>query len=1444
MKSKTSCVQKHNTVKHSLINGKENINLCTEINKNTIMVRVANARTKALIDTGASVTCITNSFLKTTGLKSTNLQVTDTKQIVGVSGNTVNTLGTINIPITIDGRTMYHHTIVLNNSQHSLIIGIDFLKKHKAQIHLDSNSLLLDEGNNVHLVDTNGSLARTKQTYTIKPKHEADIPVLLHRETEGKTIILEPLSVLPSMNLAGGRSLVAVNEQQAYFRVINPTNSPITIPQNKVVAIVNLVDIQTITPLNNTSTETHKVSSASQNTHCCNDSHNTLPTNNTSQENKSSLHFNLENSDLSMENKNRLQSFLLKNSDVFATDLSQLGKTHLYQHRIETHNACPVRQRAYRTSPEIRKEQDRQVEEMLENDIIEPSTSNWQSPVVMARKRNGEYRFAVDYRRLNKVTTPQFFPLPRFEDVLDTIGDNQAQIFSTLDLASGYWQIPLDPETAHKSAFVTHSGVYQWKRLPFGLVNSPASFQMIMSEALRSLNWKCILIYVDDILVLSKSFEEHMQHLDMVFNKLREANLTLKPSKCQFAVKEVQYLGYIITTDGVKTDPGKTKAVNSFPAPKNCQNVREFLGLCNFYRRFVKGFANIASPLTNLLKTDTNFTWTDECQHAFNSLKDALTSAPILMYPNMNKQFILTTDASGKAIGYILGQLDDQKRERVIAYGGRSLKSYERKWATTDLEMLAVAEGIKHFHVYLANCQFTIYTDHQALTCLKNAKYSSGKLARWAVLLEQYQFDIQHRPGKSNGNADALSRRDYNEEETNDEESLPDIPSPNSFVASANLDLTPQTDQTVTNDTGSTNKLFSIQSSDVNDSSLSSYNYISTIESSTTDLQDRSHVEVTLFYSTTSPEASIMAVDQALDQDEDAHEDRERQILHDISQAQQECPDFQQMYKYLENGTLPEDKNTRNRIISESNFYDIIDCVLYHYFQRRTRGVTKDDRWIKQLALPRVKREDALISYHDSMAGGAHLGTQRTLAAIKLKYYWPRMGQDITDYVRSCEACQRAKIPRNQVKTPLVPIPPDPPFHRWHIDILCSLPCTSEGYQYILLVVESFSHWCEAFPLKTQEASEIATTLYNEVFTRYGAPRRLISDRGQNFMSKIVAALCNIFQVTRHHTSSYHPQTNSVCERTNSTIAQCLRTYCSKNQLNWQTVLPSIMMAFRMSPSTQSTEMSPFQLLFGTEMNVPFDTNLIPTDSAPQNVRTHMENLKHTLQITQQIAKENIELTQQKTKTRYDTRTAEPQYQLGDKVLLRTMKTPKGLSPKLQDKYEGPFYIVTIGPNYSYKLRHYDTNKELKAPVNANRIKPYIPASDFRQTLRARVDNRKSPKTIPQDTLANTANTHSNTSTPTQNNTTNLPLNQPQKQQNGQPKPTQSKDIQYFPIERLLQMKYIKGVKHYLVKWEGDYPTSWEPESFITNAAKHEYHLNRSQQKKRKRIRNLKKRSV
>ena len=296
---------------------------------------------------------------------------------------------------------------------------------------------------------------------------------------------------------------------------------------------------------------------------------------------------------------------------------------------------------------------------MLKKEIIQESVSPWSSPVVLVKKKDGSYRFCVDFRKINKVTKVDSFPMPLAADALDSLAD--AIVFSTLDLKSGFWQIQMQQDSQQKTAFATHNGLYEFLEMPFGLVNSGASFQRLMGHILRGLEYGFALIYIDDITIFSKSVDEHLVHLEEVFRRLRDANVKLNPKKYSFVKQRVEYLGHVVTAEGISPNPDKVRVVQEFPTPTNLKELRSFSGLANYYRRFARGFSNIANPLNALTKKNVPFVWTVAFAEAFDKLKRALVSAPILAYPNFREPFLLFVDASSTGIGFTLAQIQNGK---------------------------------------------------------------------------------------------------------------------------------------------------------------------------------------------------------------------------------------------------------------------------------------------------------------------------------------------------------------------------------------------------------------------------------------------------------------------------------------------------------------------------------------------------------------------------------------------------------------------------------------------------------------------------------------------------------------------------------------------------------------------------------------------------------------
>ena len=456
---------------------------------------------------------------------------------------------------------------------------------------------------------------------------------------------------------------------------------------------------------------------------------------------------------LDEEQREELAQLLEEYSDVFQ---NKPGRTSLVEHSIRAPNAAPIRLPPYRVPQAYRDEVKKEITEMLAEGIIEPSSSEWSFPMVLVKKKDGSLRLCVDFRRLNQVSECDAYPMPRIDDLIDRVG--KSAFISTLDLTRGYWQVPVEEGAQAKTAFTTPFGLFQFRVMPFGLQGAPATFQRLMDRVIRGLDFAAA--YLDDLIVVSKTWEEHLEHLRAVLGRLRAAGLTAKARKCEFGAAECNYLGHVVGSGLVKPQESKLFAIKAFSIPATKKEVRAFLGITGYYRRFIANYSEVAAPLTDLTKKSSPnaVIWTAECDKAFRELKEKLCTMPILRSPDFDSAFILQTDASDRGIGAVLSQRADDGEEHPVAYWSRKLLPREQRYSTIEKECLAIKLGAEAFKVYLLGRTFTIETDHRSLVWMERLKDTNNRLARWSLALQCFCFSVKHRAGSLNGNADALSR--------------------------------------------------------------------------------------------------------------------------------------------------------------------------------------------------------------------------------------------------------------------------------------------------------------------------------------------------------------------------------------------------------------------------------------------------------------------------------------------------------------------------------------------------------------------------------------------------------------------------------------------------------------------------------------------------------------
>ena len=929
-----------------------------------------------------------------------------------------------------------------------------------------------------------------------------------------------------------------------------------------------------------------------------------------------------------------LASLLTEFSDVFSTSDTDLGCYTEVKHSINTGDARPIRQRLRRTPLGFEGEEDKHLQQMLECGVIRPSTSEWASPSVLVRKKCGGLRWCIDFRALNAVTQKDAYPLPLIDECLDALSG--VEFMSSLDMSSGYWQLAMEEKDIPKTAFLTKQGLFEFTRMPFGLSCAPASFVRCVQNIFRGMNWKQILTYLDDLLVLGNTFPAHLANLRLTLLRLRQANMKLKARKCHLFQREVKFLGKIVNQQGVAINPGNIKVILDWPLPTSVKQVQSFLGLANYHREHISHFAEIAAPLYSLTSVKAPFAWEEPHTNAMRQLQAKMTSTPVLAYPNHTDMFILDTDASDLAIGAELLQVQDGK-ERVISYGSYALTPTQRKYCTTRKELLAVVRFTRQYRHYLLGRTFCVRTDHSSLAWLMRFRHIEGQLARWLEELSQYDLTIQHRQGKHHANADGLSRRPIQEEQCD------------CYMAGASLDTLP----------------------------CGGCPYCQRMHHTWSRFEDTVDNVVPL---------TVRAVSQELPtQGQPWLPGRDRQ---ELAQLQEQDPDIGPICPHF---IAPDNPPL------EGPELDLASPATKHYWQSKSElrvlGGLLYYLWIEPhgtqslFILPTSLHAEVLRGCHDDPLGG-HLGTHKTLAKVRQHYYWYQMRKDVDLYVQACDVCSRAKKASRHRRAPLGQYRVGSVMERVHIDILGPLPLSPSGNRYILLLVDQFSKWIEVCPLPDQRTESVAQAALDSLFSRFGCPREIHSDQGRNFESNLFASLCDLLQIVKTRTTPYHPSSNGQVERYNRLILQLIRCYLRENKHDWDTDLQLISGAIR-SMVNRSTGFTANMLMLGREVQQPVDLLLGPSHP-PQPLPSppdYVQRLKASLAKVHLLAREQLGTTQKYQRRLYDKRLNHHIYEEGDVVYRLNEASKVGESNKLKPVWVGPLLVTKKLSDILYRVQ-------------------------------------------------------------------------------------------------------------------------------------------------------------
>ena len=710
---------------------------------------MSGVRGEFLVDTGASHTLIDRKFMAR--LSSQPEAPLQGVRAVTATGDSMQTYGRTVKSMTVDGKTYWICPTITDITDDG-IIGMDFAALYGVTMTASTGRLRIQNPykQSVQCVLRGGvSVASVAQTTNLAAGHITDVLVCSVGVQGHRPGMFEPSDPkLAKLGVAGYHTYLE-NARWGVIPFCNSSTEVITLRKGEEVGETSRAF--GVNSLTDDFVQVGMVTGDSSKEEIL--THSRLPKH---------LMSLVADSHLPSEDTHEVAEKLSELSDAFSQPGEPLGRTDTVQHRVDTGDALPSRI-PYRRLPMSKKvAMEAEVEKMLEEDVIQPSESPWSSPVVMVTKKDGSCRFCIDYRKLNGLTRKNAYPLPRIDECVESLGG--AKWFCTLDLQSGYWQIGMDPNHREKTAFSTHMGLFEFNVMPFGLCNAPATFEAMMETMLRGLLWKKCLVYLDDIIVFGSSVEDTLQNLQAVLKRILSYGLKLKPSKCKLFRKSVEYLGRIVSENGIMADPRKIEVVQNWPRPMDTKEIRSFIGFCSYYRDFIPGFSKVAAPLQELMigekKAKAKIVWSPAAEQSFKELKRLFKETPVLHYPAPVGKFILDTDASNTSIGAALSQIQDG-REVPLAFSSNSLSKTQRNYCTTKRELLAVVVYSKKYRHFLYGGDYLVRTDHSSLQWLLNFKDAEGMMGRWLNHLSEFGMTndhIIHRSGVDHVNADSLSR--------------------------------------------------------------------------------------------------------------------------------------------------------------------------------------------------------------------------------------------------------------------------------------------------------------------------------------------------------------------------------------------------------------------------------------------------------------------------------------------------------------------------------------------------------------------------------------------------------------------------------------------------------------------------------------------------------------
>ncbi|HEY0222584.1 MAG TPA: RNase H-like domain-containing protein [Lactovum miscens] len=981
-----------------------------------------------------------------------------------------------------------------------------------------------------------------------------------------------------------------------------------------------------------------------------------------------------------------IDGLIYDNTDVFHIEGDKLTSCDILEHTIPLFtDTAPINVKPYdRRSKWEKDELERKVQKLLKLGIIEPSRSPFNSPLHLVKKglnKDGSIktRLVVDFTKLNSVTIKETYPSDQAVSIFDQL--HNCQIFSKFDLSQGYYQVKLSESCKHKTAFSSGYHHYSFLRMPLGLRSSSHTFNRVMRIALADLIGKILYLYLDDVIVYSSTIDEHVDRLKIFFATLRQHNLKLSPEKSVLLKSRIPFLGFIVSEKGIEIDPSKIQPIVDFVQPKTQRAIKSFLGMCGYFRRHIPKFSEYAKPMTNLLKKDVRFVWTNECSESFKHFKHCLTNPPILQYPDFSKPFQITTDASKVAVSAILSQ-GQPPNDLPIAYASRKLLDAETRYGTSELEITAILFGIRYFKPYIGFQHFVIRSDCQALTWLFQVKSPSSRLLKWKFKLAGYDYEIQHVKGSQNTVADCLSRyvseipiQTVNVLTRAQARVTADASNPSYVTPEVNRSLM-QTQKTkpIALDT------LPVVMETTDDKLAVDFTTMLIICDSSNLISLQEH---DIRPETIRPGEVVYQANKCLIITEGISIDFAI-LTSSLSTLHSICTN-RKLNKLLFLKRHFHGTNREYELLKKHVTTEFQDSNIHFLFVK--------DEIIHLTNLDEISQ--ILKDFHNSPMGG-HQGVHRMADKISSQYKWEGLRKDVQNFVRNCAICQVAK-PKGLFKQQMqITSTSHRPWQRMSTDCTGPLPETADGLKYILTFQDDLTKYFGAVAMKDHTADTVARNLVEHAILRFGVPEAILSDLGAEYTNELFKKIMKILGVKHYNTSPYHPACNGSIERQNSILKNILRSRSNGVVEDWPQHLPYAVFVIN-SQINSSTKFSPNELLYGYKLTLP--TNLTRKPEPVYTYDNYLNELRYKLQVAHTLARENAIQSKEINKQNYDKHTKKISYKVGDKVLLAN----ESRKTKMHNPFKGPYDVLEIISDVDIKINTKDKDKI----VHINRTKLY-----------------------------------------------------------------------------------------------------------------------------------------